>query len=115
MRDALHARLLAVLAWVAALRDTIVEMSDWQWAYARNYARQEGFVRGTRGQTNLVGLFIGLLIAGIVAVEVFIPVMNDAVNNSNASGNTKTILELLGLFAALLLLVALAGPLMRRV
>lgn len=67
------------------------------------------------GGTNLVGLFMGLLIAAIVAVSVFIPVVTDAIANSSVSGNTKTILDLLPLFAALLLLIALAAPLMRRV
>lgn len=66
-------------------------------------------------QTNLVGLFLGLLIAAIVAIQVFIPVVTDAVASSNVTGTTATILELLPLFAGLLLLVALAAPLMRRV
>lgn len=86
------------------------------WSFARAHARQrEGFLHGTRGQTNLVGLFIGLMVAAIVAVNVFIPVVNDAISSSNVTGNTETILDLLSLFAALLLLVALAAPLMRRV
>jgi E3 ubiquitin-protein ligase DOA10 len=67
-----------------------------------------------RAQSNLTGLMLGILIAAIVGVNVFIPVVNDAINNSNASGTTLTILELLPLFAALLILVALASPLMRR-
>lgn len=68
------------------------------------------------GGTNLVGLFMGLLIAAIVAVSVFIPVVNDAIaQQTDLSGNVQTILELLPLFAALLLLIALAAPLMRRV
>jgi len=66
------------------------------------------------GQANLAGLMIGLLIAAIIAIQVFIPVVTDAISSSNASGTTKTILDLLPLFAALLLLVALASPLMRR-
>lgn len=65
--------------------------------------------------TNLVGLFIGLLIAAIVAIQVFIPVVSDAIANSNVTGTTASILELLPLFAGLLLLVALAAPLMRRI
>lgn len=68
-----------------------------------------------RAQSNLVGLFIGLMIAAIVAVQVFIPVIQDSIANSNVSGTEQTILELLPLFAALLLLIALAAPLMRRV
>ena len=65
--------------------------------------------------TNLVGLFIGLMIAAIVAIQVFIPVVNDAVASANLSGTTATVVELLPLFAGLLLLIALASPLMRRI
>lgn len=72
---------------------------------------------GSRGQmgSNLVGLFIGVLIAGIVAIQVFIPVINDAISSSSVSGTAATVLGLLPLFAALLVLIALAAPLMRRV
>lgn len=65
--------------------------------------------------TNMVGLFIGLLIAAIVVLNVFIPVVNDAIDDSGITGTELTIVELLPLFAVLLLLIALAGPLMRRV
>lgn len=68
-----------------------------------------------RGQSNLVGLFIGLMIAAIVVLQVFIPVVQDAIASSNISGTTKTVVDLLPLFSGLLLLIALAGPLMRRV
>ena len=64
---------------------------------------------------NMVSLFIGLLIAAIVVLQVFIPVINDAIASSGLTGTPQTIVELLPLFAALLLLIALAGPLMRRV
>jgi hypothetical protein len=80
--------------------------------------KEEGqkFANAGRAQgTNLAGLFIGLLIAAIIAVEVFIPVVLESVNSSNASGTTLTILELLPMFAGLLLLIALASPLMRRI
>lgn len=75
------------------------------------------FNRDKRAQMggNMVSLFIGLLIAAIVVLQVFIPVVNDAVASSGISGTPQTIVELLPLFAALLLLIALAGPLMRRV
>lgn len=75
-----------------------------------------GMARGNeRAQTNLVGLVMGLLFAGIVIVQVFIPVMNDAISSANLSGTTKTIVDLVPLFAGLLLLVAIASPLMRRI
>lgn len=97
------------------MRDTIIEVSDWMWSFARG-ARDKHFAGADRGQmTNLVGLFIGLMVAAIVAISVFIPVVTDATSNANVTGNTQTILDLLPLFAALLLLIALAGPLMRRV
>lgn len=64
---------------------------------------------------NLVSLMIGVLIAAIVTIQVFIPTVNDAVASSSVSGTAATILELLPLFAALLVMIALASPLMRRV
>jgi len=71
--------------------------------------------RGQTGTGNLVGLFIGILIAAIVAINVFIPVVNDAIASSNVTGTEKTILDLLPLFGSLLVMIALAAPLMRRV
>lgn len=73
------------------------------------------FSNDTSGQTNLVGLFIGLMIAAIVAVQVFIPTVNDAINSANLTGTEATVAGLLPLFAVLLLLIALASPLMRRI
>lgn len=75
------------------------------------------FNRDNRAQMggNMVSLFIGLLIAAIVVLQVFIPVIQDAIDSSGITGTEQTIVELLPLFAALLLLIALAGPLMRRV
>ena len=64
---------------------------------------------------NMVSLFIGLLIAAIVVLQVFIPVVNDAIEDAGIDGTEATVVELLPLFAVLLLLIALAGPLMRRV
>lgn len=55
------------------------------------------------------------MIAVILGVSVAIPVIQNAVDEAGVDGNTQTILELLPLFIALLLLLALAGPLMRRV
>lgn len=77
---------------------------------------RKSFMRDARAQgTNLVGLFIGVLIAAIIAINVFIPVVNDAISQSSVSGTTATILGLLPLFAGLLVLISMASPLMRRV
>lgn len=76
-------------------------------------AERKNFAQSNRGQTNLVQLVIGIMIAGIVIMQVFIPVMQDA--SSNLSGTEGTIADLIPLFAVLMLLVALASPLMTRV
>jgi len=55
------------------------------------------------------------MIAAIVALQVFVPVVNDMIASSGIDGTTLQIAELLPLFASLLLLIAMAGPLMRRV
>jgi len=68
-----------------------------------------------RGQGNIGSLFIGIMVAAILGVGVAIPVILDVINNSNVTGTTATVLDLVPLFVGLLLLVALAGPLMRRV
>ena len=67
-----------------------------------------------RAQGNLASLIIGIVIAAIIGIAVGIPVINDVVADSNATGTTKTILDLLDLFIGLLILVAIAAPLMRR-
>jgi len=72
------------------------------------------FLHARRAQatSNLTNLVIGIMISGIVIMRVFIPVISDAA--SNLSGTEATIANLLPLFAVLLLLIALASPLMRR-
>lgn len=73
---------------------------------------------GSRGMDDraqsggMASLFIGLMVAAIVGFNVFIPVVQDA--TSNLTGTTATIANLLPLFAALLILIGLASPLMRR-
>lgn len=60
-------------------------------------------------------MFIGIMVAAILGVGVAIPVILDVIEDSNVTGTTATVLDLVPLFVGLLLLVALAGPLMRRV
>lgn len=83
-------------------------------------ARPNQLWESNRAQgTNMIGLFIGILIAAIVVVQVFIPVLLDQISTLSSEytdiGTTITILELLPLFGALLLLIAMAAPLMRRI
>lgn len=60
-------------------------------------------------------MFIGLMIAALVVLQVFIPVTNEMIASSGIDGTTLQVAELLPLFASLILLIAMAGPLMRRV
>ena len=60
-------------------------------------------------------MFIGILIAAIVVLQVFIPVIDEMIVSSGIDGTTLQVAELLPLFASLILLIAMAGPLMRRV
>ena len=84
-------------------------------ALASYRATAARYGRADRAQTtNIAGLFIGIMVAVIIGVDVVIPVITDSIANSSVSGNTETILDLLPLFIALLLLIALASPLMNR-
>ena len=60
-------------------------------------------------------MFIGILVAAIVVLQVFIPVIDEMIASSGIEGTTLQVAELLPLFASLILLIAMAGPLMRRV
>lgn len=71
--------------------------------------------RDERAQSNLAGLFVGILIAAVIGVAVVIPVINDVTASANLTGTTDTVVGLLPLFVGLMLLVAIAAPLMRRV
>lgn len=96
-----------------ALRATVIAM----FAEFFNPVDENGLPVGERAQaggSNLAGLIIGITIAAVVGVAVAIPVINDVVAGSNATGTTKTVLDLLDLFVSLLILVAIAAPLMRR-
>ncbi len=90
------------------------------WAYNRGasptlMAFAAHLAGSDRAQGNIGGLFIGILVAAIIGVAVVIPVVNDVIDDSNITGTELTVIELIPLFVALLLLIALAGPLMRRV
>lgn len=60
-------------------------------------------------------MFIGLMIAALVVLQVFIPVIDEMIVSSGIGGTVLQVAELLPLFASLILLIAMAGPLMRRV
>lgn len=69
-----------------------------------------------RGQSNLVQLFLGIAIAFIVGVGVAIPILNDVISSTNFTNPmTGTVVGYVPLFLGLLLLVAVAAPIMRRV
>jgi hypothetical protein len=72
--------------------------------------------RTVRAQgSNLVSLFMGILVAAIIGIAVVIPVVNDVIASSNISGTTATIVGLIPTFVGLMLLMGLSSPLMGRV
>ncbi len=76
----------------------------------------ERFAQDGRAQSNLVQLFLGIAIAFIVGVGVAVPILNDVISSTNFSnGMTETVVGYVPLFLGLLLLVAVAAPIMRRV
>lgn len=74
-----------------------------KWNLAKVIASKRGQMGGT------AGLVIGVMIAIIVIVAVALPVTEDVVADSNTTGTTKTILDLLPLFLGLAALVTVAA------
>jgi hypothetical protein len=101
----------------SAVRDTLAELFPFAASVlAADGAERRSLATDARAQgTNLVSLFIGILIAAVIGISVAIPVINDTIANANLSGTTATVVGLLDLFIGLMLLVGLASPLMRRV
>jgi len=76
----------------------------------------EGIRADNRAQgTNLVGLIIGVVIAAIVGIAVGIPVINDVIAQANISGTTALIVGFIPVMIGLMIFVATASPIMRRV
>ncbi len=74
------------------------------------------FTQDNSAQSNLVQLFLGIAIAFIVGVGVAVPIVNDVIADTNFSNDmTQTVVEYVPMFLGLLLLVAVAAPIMRRV
>lgn len=93
---------------------TTDDSSDDQMSAARQAGRELG--KFDAGQSNLVELMIGLLLAGIMAMAVFIPVWTSVLNDvtANLTDTQTTIAELVPLFIIILILVAAVSPLRRR-
>lgn len=76
------------------------------------------FVKDVRGQGGLVGYFIGIMIAVIIALQVTWPVIDDVLNGSgaasiaNLTGAAATLVDLIPLFFILTLVMAFIRPLM---
>ncbi len=74
------------------------------------------FSNDNSAQSNLVQLFLGIAIAFIVGVGVAVPILNDVIAETNFTNSmTETVVGYVPLFLGLLLLVAVAAPIMRRV
>lgn len=58
---------------------------------------------------NMIGGMIGLIIGIVMSVAVAIPITEDVVTDANLTGTTKTIVEILPIFVALVPMVMVAG------
>lgn len=67
-----------------------------------------------RGQSNVSGMMINVMVAAILGVGVAIPVILDVINDSNISGTTLVIVTLIPVMLGVLLIVAVARPIMTR-
>lgn len=67
-----------------------------------------------RGQTNLVGLIIGVTISAIVGIGVGVPIMNQVIADANLTGTTSLIAGFIPVMLTLMVFVATAAPIMQR-
>lgn len=67
-----------------------------------------------KSESGVAGQMIAMLVLVILGAATAIPVIQSAIENAGVTGNTATILSLIPLFVALLLLLAFAKPLLRR-
>lgn len=65
--------------------------------------------KANKAATGLVGAVIGLVVAIIVIVAVGIPVTTQVITDSNLTGITATVVNLVPLFFGLLALVSVAA------
>lgn len=70
------------------------------------------FAKNKKGVTNLIATFIGLAIVIVIVVQTVVPIINDAINNSNLTGPAATLLNLVP-FLIIVVLVLLIVALMR--
>lgn len=70
----------------------------------------------TRAQgSNLVALIIGVVIAAIVGIAVGVPVIQDVIATANLTGTDALIAGFIPTMIVLMIFVAVASPIMRRV
>jgi len=62
-----------------------------------------------KGVNSAAGLVIGAMVTIIVVVQVALPVIQNAVDNSSATGTAATILDILPTLVALVALIVLAN------
>lgn len=71
-------------------------------------------MRGNGLSSGIGKLFIKVMVTVILGVAVAIPVVLEVIEQADVDGTTAIVLGLVPLFIALILLVSLAKPMMRR-
>jgi len=70
------------------------------------------FAKNKKGITNLIATFIGLAIVIVIVVQTVVPIVQDAIANSNITGPAATLLNLVP-FLIVVVIVLLIVSLMR--
>jgi len=65
--------------------------------------------RSRKGFTNLVGVFIGLMVVIIIAVSVVLPTVQDVINQGNFSGTIATLLGVVPLLIVIVIVLLIVG------
>jgi uncharacterized protein YacL len=71
----------------------------------QNISKEYSYNRGA----SIIGGMVGLIIGIVMSVAVAIPVTEDVVTSANLTGTTKTIVEIIPVFVALIPMVLVAG------
>jgi flagellin-like protein len=80
-----------------------------KWSETMNYLSNATPVKTSKGQSNIFGVIITLLVGILLIVAVLFPVTSSIVASSGATGSTKTIMDQIPLLVGVMAIVLVAG------
>ena len=76
-----------------------------------NYLSNAAPIRTMKGQSNIMGVIITVLVGILLVVAVLFPTVKSVVASSGATGSTKTVMDQLPLLIGIVAIVLVAGAL----